>query len=93
MITLPLSVVRWIAFLKGSPVPPAATFAAVMLFGLSGTCNTILLLTTRPESGLFTRTNDSETGFAPSSTPLQPREILASDSTVEVKENDLGTLR
>ena len=78
--------------LANTTVPPPATFAAIILFGLSGTCNTILLLTTRPESGLFTRINDSETGFAPSSPPLQPKEILASGSIIEVEEYNLGRL-
>jgi len=73
-------------------VPAPVTFFAIILFGLSGTCNTILLLTTRPESGLFTRINDFDTGFAPSSPPLQPKEILASGSIIEVEEYDLGRL-
>jgi hypothetical protein len=38
---------------KDSFVPPAATFAVVSIFGLSGFFNVILLLKTRPSSGLF----------------------------------------
>jgi len=34
-------------------VPPAATFAAVSIFGLSGFFNVILLMKTRPSIGLF----------------------------------------
>ena len=52
----------------------------------------ILILRMRLLSGLFARINNPDTGFAPSSTPLQRREISASDSTVEVKEYNLGRL-
>lgn len=34
-------------------MPSAATFTVEAIFGLSGFFNVILLLTTRPESGLF----------------------------------------
>jgi len=34
-------------------VPPAATFSAVTIFGLSGFFNVILLMKTRPSTGLF----------------------------------------
>jgi hypothetical protein len=55
---LPLSVGRWIRFVQEhrygrSTVPAAATFAVGTIFNLSGLFNVILLLTTRPESGLF----------------------------------------
>jgi len=85
-------VVRWIGFVQEehglvNTVPSAATLAVMAIFSLSGACNAILLLTTRPESGLFSRFNHDNTGSAPSSTPLvQPREISASDSTVKVEE-------
>ena len=73
-------------------VPSAATFAVMAIFSLSGACNAILLLTTRPKSGLFSRLNHDDTGFAPSSAPLQPRQTSASDSTVGVEEYNLGRL-
>jgi len=73
-------------------VPSTATFAIMAIFNLCGACNAILLLTTHPESGLFSRFNHDDMGFTPSSTPLQPREISASDSTVEVEEYNLGRL-
>lgn len=86
LITLPLSVVRWIGFVQEqrglvNTVPSAATLAVMAIFSLSGACNAILLLTTRPESGLFSRFNYDDTSF---------REISASD--VEVEEYDSGRL-
>jgi len=55
---LPLSVVRWIGFIqergnRPNRVPSTATFAVVALYSLSGACNVVLLLTTRPDSLLF----------------------------------------
>jgi len=89
--------VRWIGFIQEqrglvNTVPSAATFAVMAIFSLSGTFNAILLLTTRPESGLFSRFNHDDMSFAPSSAPLLSREISASDSTVEVEEYNLGRL-
>ena len=88
---------RWTGFIQEqrglvNTVPSAATFAVMAIFSLSGACNAILLLTTRPESGLFSRFNHDDMGFAPSSVPLQPMEISASGSTVEVEENNIGRL-
>ena len=88
---------RWTGFTQQqrglvNTVPSAATFAVMAIFSLSGACNAILLLTTRPESGLFSRINDDDMGLAPSSVPLQPMEISASNSTVGVEENNLGRL-
>lgn len=68
---MPLSVVRWTVYVQEAhtgthQVPPAATFVAVSIFGLSGFFNVILLLTTRRTSGLF-----GELMFtAPSRTPI-----------------------
>lgn len=68
---MPLSIVRWTAYVQEDQtgkahVPPAATFVAVSIFGLSGFFNVILLLTTRRTSGLF-----GELMFtAPSRTPI-----------------------
>ncbi|KIJ99521.1 hypothetical protein K443DRAFT_102086 [Laccaria amethystina LaAM-08-1] len=97
LITLPLSVVRWTGFVQEqrglvNTVPSAATFAVMAIFSLSGACNTILLLTTRPDAGLFSKFNYDDMDFAPATVPLQPRGILAADSTVEVQENDHGRL-
>jgi hypothetical protein len=56
---MPLSIVRWIAFVQESRhdgvshMPSAATLASEAIFGLSGFFNVILLLTTKPGSGLF----------------------------------------
>ncbi|KIK09770.1 hypothetical protein K443DRAFT_671094 [Laccaria amethystina LaAM-08-1] len=97
-LILPLSVVRWIGFVQergghSNHVPPAATFASITIFGLSGACNAILLLTTRPESGLFSRLNRDDMGFAPSSPPLQPKEFADSGSNINADEElELGRL-
>jgi hypothetical protein len=89
--------VRWTGFVQEqrglvNTVPSAATFAVMAIFSLSGACNTILLLTTRPDAGLFSKFNYDDMDFAPATVPLQPRGILAADSTVEVQENDHGRL-
>lgn len=100
-LILPVSVVRWIGFVQehgghSNHVPPAATFASSIIFGLSGACNAILLLTTRPEAGLFSRLNRDDMGSAPSSPPLQPKEFAASSSGSNVdhaeEEHELGQL-
>jgi len=97
LIILPLSVARWIGFVQEqrglvNTVPPAATFAAMAIFNLSGACNAILLLTTRPKSGLFSRFNYDMDFALASSAPLQPRETSNSDSTIGVEEYNLGRL-
>ncbi|TFK44244.1 hypothetical protein BDQ12DRAFT_7819 [Crucibulum laeve] len=60
---LPLSVVRWVGFVQErnhghNNIPSAATLAVCAIYGLSGACNVILLLTTRPSSVLFGRPID-----------------------------------
>jgi hypothetical protein len=93
-----VSVVRWIGFVQergghSDHVPPAASFASVAIFGLSGACNAILLLTTRPEAGLFSRLNRDDMGLAPASPPLQPKEFAASGSNINAdEEHELGRL-
>ncbi|EIM82772.1 uncharacterized protein STEHIDRAFT_160399 [Stereum hirsutum FP-91666 SS1] len=79
IVTLPLSVVRWIGFgleSHGSKVPSAATFVAASLYGLSGFLNVLLILLTRPQLLLFgppiTRT---ARGRAPSPSPAPPRRV------------------
>jgi hypothetical protein len=54
IIFLPLSIVRWLSFADDGYVPRLSImFVASSLFGLSGLINVVLLLTTKPESGLF----------------------------------------
>ena len=55
---LPLSIVRWIAFVQEhnsgiANVPSAATLTVGSIFQLGGLFNVILLKTTKPDSGLF----------------------------------------
>lgn len=61
---LPLSIVRWIDFVQernGGEVSTnsAATFACISIHVLSGVCNVLLLLKTRPNTPLFGRYHDS----------------------------------
>lgn len=79
IVTLPLSVVRWIGFgleSHGSEVPSAATFIVTSLYGLSGFLNVLLMLLTRPQLLLFgppiTRT---ARGRAPSPSPAPARRV------------------
>ena len=60
VIVVPLSGVRWSGFTQenetgANPIPAEWNFVVLAIFGLSGFLNTILLLTTRPQSGLFGR--------------------------------------
>ena len=60
VIAVPLSVVRWLGFTEEikygvNPTPAESNLAVLAIFGLSGFLNAILLLTTRPQSGLFGR--------------------------------------
>jgi len=55
---LPLSIARWIGFMQEKRynhnyIPSAASFFAISIFNLSGFFNVVLLLSTRPNSGLF----------------------------------------
>ncbi|KAF5338492.1 hypothetical protein D9611_013243 [Ephemerocybe angulata] len=66
---LPLSVARWIGFFQErnggvSTIPSSATFACVAILSISGACNVLLLLTTRPDTVLFGRGTDRD-GMAP----------------------------
>lgn len=60
---LPLSVARWIGFVQErnggeSRIPSAATFFAVSVHLASGAFNVILLLTTRPNTPMFGKSDD-----------------------------------
>ena len=72
---LPLSAARWNGFSEQAKygrvlAPSAATFFACALFGLSGFFNVVLLLTTKPESGLFGRLMFTAEARPPSPLPL-----------------------
>jgi hypothetical protein len=53
-LVLPKSVIRWTGFIQENTgrhvntMPPAAIFAGRIIYGLSGICNVILFLKTRP---------------------------------------------
>lgn len=58
ILVIPLSVIRWLGFAEEiksgvNSTPAANNLAALAVFGLSGFLNAILLLTTKPRSGLF----------------------------------------
>ena len=54
VLVLPMSIVRWLTFIHDfNSVSSSATFIVVSIFGLSGFVDVILLLTTRPQAGLF----------------------------------------
>jgi len=68
---LPLSVVRWIGFVqegghRPNHVSSTATFVIETIYCLSGVCNVVLLLTTRPDSVLFCKFKRLNAGRAPS---------------------------
>ncbi|KAI0066270.1 hypothetical protein BV25DRAFT_1879414 [Artomyces pyxidatus] len=52
ILVIPLSIARWRGF-SGHTVPSSATFFSIVLYNLSGFCNVVLLLTTRPQLLLF----------------------------------------
>ncbi|KDR75017.1 hypothetical protein GALMADRAFT_69346 [Galerina marginata CBS 339.88] len=91
---LPFSVGRWVGFVQErnggtNRVPSTATLAVTALFGLSGVCNVILLLTTRP--ALFGRYSKFSSSRPPS--------IVTTDDdghtrrgVPDKEENELGRL-
>ncbi|KAI0058574.1 hypothetical protein BV25DRAFT_1840948 [Artomyces pyxidatus] len=81
VLVLPLSIVRWITFRTGS-APSAATFVVIFLFSLSGACNVLLLLTTRPQLLLFTPPRPPTGARLPS--PVRSRGMKDDDRTVRL---------
>ncbi|KAH7101733.1 hypothetical protein BKA62DRAFT_770231 [Auriculariales sp. MPI-PUGE-AT-0066] len=76
VIVLPLSAVRYIAFVQGdNKVPPAGTFVGIVPFHLAGMLNVLLLIFTRPSilvfgGGLETQgTTSTSQGGAASNVP------------------------
>jgi hypothetical protein len=63
---LPLSIVRWITFVHPNSVSGTGTFVVTAIYGLSGACNSVLLLKTRPNAGLFSKPDEFAAGRAPS---------------------------
>ncbi|KAJ6594294.1 hypothetical protein B0H19DRAFT_1094861 [Mycena capillaripes] len=91
VLILPLSVVRWLAFTRGSTsIPSAATFGVISLYGLSGVINVALLLYTRPNSVLFRGDacddgGGGENGRAPSLDGDVDEESVQSEFRVRVR--------
>lgn len=80
---IPLTIVRWIGFgqiIKHGVknVPAVWDFVVITLFGLSGFFNVILLLNTRPDSGLFGNLMFTSPVGPPSPLPLEPSSLPAS---------------
>jgi len=69
VLIIPLSVIRWLGFANeksgANPTPAEYTnnLAALAVFGLSGFLNTILLLKTKPQSGLFGTPAQPQLGY------------------------------
>ena len=80
-----MSIVRWIHFVQddrygANDVPSAATFVGTAIFGLSGFFNVILLITTKPESGLF--------GQLMFRSPTAPPSILELDQDIDAEREE-----
>jgi hypothetical protein len=71
-------------------VSSPATFAVGAIYGLSGACNVVLLLTTRPASVLFGKLTQSSSGRAPS--PLNGEELNLRRMEVNIDGEDIGRL-
>jgi len=89
---LPFSVVRWIGFIqerghRPNRVSATATFAVAAIYSLSGACNVVLLLTTRPDSLLFCKFSRLTAGHAPS-----PRNSPGQSSHDLTAGEDIGRL-
>jgi len=80
---LPQSAARWKTFMHGV-VPPAATFFGSALFALSGFANAVLLLKTRPTSGLF--------GQLMFIAPARPPSPLGQHDDIDLGDTGLGRL-
>jgi hypothetical protein len=92
---IPLSVVRFIGFVQErnngvEHVPSTATFAVAAIFSLSGACNVVLLLTTRPDSVLFGKPMGSTSGHAPSLRNSQEHSLHNMGSNLD--DEDIGRL-
>jgi hypothetical protein len=89
-----LSVVRWIGFIEErsgvNHVSSTATFAVGAIYWLSGACNVVLLLTTRPDLGLFGKPTQYTSGRAPSL--LNGEELSLHPMEVTMDGEDIGRL-
>jgi len=90
---LPLSIARWTGFIqerghRPNHVPSTATFAVVAIYGLSGACNVVLLLTTRPGSTLFCNFKRLTAGHA--SSLCNSLEQSSCDLTENGEGEDIG---
>ena len=90
---LPLSVVRWITFVNKGTAPGTATFIILCIFGLSGACNVVLFLTTRPNAVLFGRvvTEGYGTGRAPSLLS-EDRQSIRDNENTDVNEEGTNSV-
>ncbi|KDR75047.1 hypothetical protein GALMADRAFT_69340 [Galerina marginata CBS 339.88] len=96
---LPISVVRWIGFIQErnggtSRISSTATAVVSTIYGLSGVCNVILLLTTRPESVLFGKYSNFSSGHAPPSIVSSRHDDHSSQEVLgfDKGDNELGML-
>jgi len=95
-LVLPLSIIRWVTFGDASINPPSAwTFFAIILFGLTGTANVLLLLYTRPGVLLFTQTEEQvitvNTNRTDANGGRAPSVKMGSSTDLSIAENpDIG---
>jgi len=91
---IPLSVVRVMGFVQEqgngvNHIPSTAIFAVTAIYSLSGICNVVLLLTTRPDSVLFGKAKHSASGYALSRRNSQEHSSPKGEGGEDV---ELGTL-
>jgi len=99
IMVVPLSAVRWAGFVQENTgdhrnhIPAAATLAVRVVFGLSGICNVILFLTTRPRLLLFapSKLEEESTSASTDSEGQIEENVQAgsnpSDATVNARAN------
>src|SRR5260221_14057479 len=90
---LPVSIVRWIGFIQEkkynrNDIPSAASFFAVSIFGLSGFLNVVLLLSTRPNSGLFGKLVFEPARRPPSTVSLPDQYQLEANGVTEERREE-----
>jgi len=78
---------------KQNHIASAATLTVVAIYGLSGFCNVILLVLTRPSSVLFGRRAMYDTGRAPSHVHTQgATDATHVEAALEEPKRDVGRL-
>ncbi|KAF5320691.1 hypothetical protein D9619_001330 [Psilocybe cf. subviscida] len=88
---LPLSIIRWITFVNKGSESGTATFIILFIYGLSGACNVVLFLTTRPNTALFGRVVAE--GYAAGRAPSllsEDRQSIRDNANANEEETEAG---